>query len=94
MKHIFIICLVAFSLLGTSVYAQNTQQVTAIQYYFNNDPGLGLLGNGAIQSFSGVNNYNQQINIILPTLPQGFNNLFIRAKDENNIGMQQDYWLH
>ncbi|MEP6795288.1 MAG: CARDB domain-containing protein, partial [Saprospiraceae bacterium] len=67
-----------------SVTAQNhTQQVTAIQYYFNTDPGVGVAGNGAIVPITPTADLNQSFAITIPnTLTGSFQNLYVRAKDE------------
>lgn len=62
--------------------AQNN--VAAIQYYFNTDPGVGNTGNGGIIAITPTADFNQTIAITVPnTIPNGFNNLYIRAMDES-----------
>jgi hypothetical protein len=62
-----------------------TQQVTAIQYYFNTDPGVGITGNGAIVPVTPTSNLNQAFSITVPnTLTNGLQNLYVRAKDQGN----------
>lgn len=82
MRRKYILWLIALSLSASSLFAQKTTKVTAIQYYYNTDPGVGLPGNGAILSVTDTSNFNQVLNFSLPTLPLGFNQLYVRAKDE------------
>jgi len=80
------ICVVIFS-----AGAQNqTQQVTAIQYFFNYDPGPGISGNGAIIQFTPAASINQTFNVSLPSGSwagdvdaDGVNQLYIRVMDEH-----------
>ena len=82
-KHIHIVWLLCI-LFTAGVTAQNyTQQVTAIQYYFNADPGTGVAGNGAIVPVTPSGNISQSLDIVLPSdLPTGSNQLYIRVRDE------------
>ena len=83
MRYLFKLFFVVFFLTGLTVNAQNTQQVTAVQFFFNTDPGIGNAGNGAIQNFTGNGIYTQSFNVMLPSnLSPGFNTFFVRAKDE------------
>ncbi len=64
-------------------YAQSpTQQVNAIQYYFNTDPGVGVAGNGAIVLYSPADSLVETMSIPLNSLPAGFHSLYIRGRDE------------
>lgn len=58
-------------------------QITAYQYYFDTDPGVGIAGNGAIVPITPTSSLNQVIAINLPSnLSSGVHNLFIRARDQ------------
>ncbi len=68
---------------AASLHAQTTQQVTAIQYYYNTDPGVGNAGNGAIFSVTPAANIDQVFPFNVPaTLANGFHYLYVRAQDE------------
>ncbi len=66
--------------------AQNrTQQITALQYYFNTDPGAGVTGNGAVISVTPDSVFNQSVSMVIPgNLSEGLHTLFVRVKDEWN----------
>ncbi len=56
--------------------------VTAIQYYFNDDPGVGVAGNGGIISIPPDSAVNPTISAPLPaSLPLGLNYLYIRVQN-------------
>ena len=85
MKNLrILIAYVAMCVMALSAKAQNhTQQITAIQYYFDTDPGVGEIGNGAIVPVTPGASINQTFNIVLPgSLSEGFHSLLMRAKDE------------
>ena len=78
--------------------AQNqTQQVTAIQYFYNNDPGVGVAGNGAIVSVTPSASISQLFSLGLPSsLTNGINQLYIRARDESgqwSIAERRTFYL-
>ena len=75
---------VLMCLFGNFVYAQSpTQQVTAVQYFYNTDPGVGISGNGGVIQFAPTSNYNQNLSLTIPgSLNNGFHNLYIRGRDE------------
>lgn len=73
-----LVCLYA----GASFAQTPTQQVAAIQYYYDTDPGVGIAGNGAVIQFTPTTNYNQTLSLTLPVLNNGFHNLYIRGRDE------------
>lgn len=61
----------------------DTMKITAYQYYFDEDPGVGMPGNGAIVPVTPTTDLNQVISITIPTtLSSGVHNLFIRARDQ------------
>ena len=63
--------------------AQVTQQVTALQYYYNSDPGVGIAGNGAIINVTPSGNLDQTFSLPVPaSLPNGIHKLYVRCKDE------------
>jgi hypothetical protein len=70
-----LVCLYA----GASFAQTPTQQVAAIQYYYDTDPGVGIAGNGAVIQFTPTTNYNQTLSLTLPVLNNGFHNLYIRG---------------
>ncbi len=91
MRHINKIWLiVSFLFIGSYCIAQTvppsrvSQQVTALQYYFNTpDPGVGQAGNGAIIPITPTNDFTQQLTIPFSNLPLGINNLYVRVMDES-----------
>jgi len=65
------------------VVPDRAQKITAIQYYFDSDPGAGIAGNGEVISISPVNSLNQNLAINVPgTLSEGHHILYVRVKDE------------
>ncbi|MEI6816517.1 MAG: HYR domain-containing protein [Bacteroidota bacterium] len=91
MRHINKIWLIVSCLfIGSYCIAQTippsrvSQQVTALQYYFNTpDPGVGQAGNGAIIQITPTNNLTQQLTIPVSNLPLGINNLYVRVMDDS-----------
>ncbi|MBL7765535.1 MAG: fibronectin type III domain-containing protein [Chitinophagaceae bacterium] len=73
-----------FLLLTYAGMSQNhTQLVTAIQYYYDTDPGLGVAGNGNVVNVTPTANYQQTMQITVPqSLGEGTHFLYVRAKDE------------
>ncbi len=70
-------------LLAASASAQNhTQLVTAYQYYFDTDPGVGMAGNGAVVAITPTANFNQTVAITTPVLNTGLHTLYVRTMDE------------
>jgi hypothetical protein len=66
------------------LHAQTSQQVTAIQYYYDTDPGVGNLGNGAVVAVTPSATLDQVFSFNVPaTLANGFHYLYVRAQDEN-----------
>lgn len=83
MKKFSILALLFLLALTWKGLAQDyTQEVTAIQYYFNTDPGTGTAGNGGIIPVTPAATVNEVFNLSLPSLPEGINYLYVRAKDE------------
>ncbi|HJW29956.1 MAG TPA: putative metal-binding motif-containing protein, partial [Saprospiraceae bacterium] len=84
MKKLHVIALLIVLGMAQRAGAQNyTQQVTAIQYFYNTDPGVGVAGNGAIISISPASSINQAFAFTVPpSLSNGINFLYVRAKDE------------
>jgi subtilase family serine protease len=67
----------------SNMYAQVTQQVTALQYYYDTDPGTGIAGNGAILPVTPTGNLDQTFVFTLPgAISDGFHYLYSRVKDE------------
>jgi hypothetical protein len=84
MKQKLFLVWVAIVWLAASAPAQRTQQVTAVQYFYDNDPGVGVTGNGDIVSVTSTANLSQTFSFTVPnTLSNGFHNLYVRARDEN-----------
>ena len=68
---------------SAAMNAQVTQQVTAIQYYYNTDPGVGIVGNGGIINVTPAGDVSQSFTFSLPsTLSSGIHQLYVRCKDE------------
>ncbi|MBL0137742.1 MAG: hypothetical protein IPP86_04330 [Bacteroidetes bacterium] len=83
MNSRYFIWLIILSVLYQFSYAQNSTQITAVQYYFNTDPGVGVAGNGSILNVGPVRNYSATLSIPVPGSLSGFNNLYVRAKDQS-----------
>jgi len=70
------------------VYVQLSAQsasitpLTRIEYFFNTDPGIG---NGIEIPITAAINITRDFTIPLSTIPEGFNSLYIRAKDSNGL---------
>ncbi len=83
-KIISAVCIMLLSCMVLMAQSPS-QQITAWQYYFNTDPGQGIAGNGAIIPVTPAASVTQTLNITLPlSLSNGFHQLYIRAKDEDN----------
>src|SRR6188768_550763 len=64
-------------------FAQVTQQVTALQYFYDTDPGVGVAGNGAVISVAPTGDLDQAYSFPLPgSFTNGFHHLYVRAQDE------------
>lgn len=59
------------------------QSITEVEYFFNSDPGFGNATSLTVNSNTGE--LTQNYNIATPTDATGFNVLYVRAKDNNNI---------
>lgn len=83
----------AFYIVG----ADSLASVTAIQYYFNDDPGVGIAGNGAILNISPQDSLDSLLVITIPnTLSPGLNRLFIRVQDANgqwSLPMDRSFYV-
>ena len=80
--HLFAL-LVVLGMVHQAIAQNHTQQVTAFQYFFNTDPGVGVAGNGAIISVAPSASINQSFSFTVPpSLPAGINQIYVRAKDE------------
>ena len=78
-----ILAILIATICCASLLAQNTTHVTAIQYYFNSDPGVGINGNGGVVNVPPTDDLSTVLNISLPgSLDPGLHNLYIRAKDQ------------
>ncbi len=57
--------------------------IVAVQYFYNNDPGFGMAGNGAVLPVSPSDSVLQNLSIVLPpSLPLGVNHLIVRVQDQ------------
>lgn len=66
-----------------NVSAQVSDQVTAIQYYFDTDPGVNVAGNGAIISVTPGTSISETFAVSLPPeLQDGIHYLYVRVKDD------------
>ncbi|SKC10065.1 Por secretion system C-terminal sorting domain-containing protein [Soonwooa buanensis] len=67
------------------IYQATTQSsiapISAAEYFFDNDPGLG---NGNALTASGTD-VNQTYTAVIPSNMLGFHNLYIRVKNSNNV---------
>ncbi len=63
-------------------FALNPDIVKA-EYYFNTDPGFGNAINLIIPASTNISDFSFTVN--LSDLPVGFNHLFLRTKDANNV---------
>ena len=71
----------SFALIGFSPLQSSAQQIVAYQYYFDNDPGVGIPGNGFIGNIAPTDQFNSPLSITIPGgLSNGFHNLYMRAK--------------
>lgn len=58
------------------------QNITAIEYFFDTDPGYGSGTSVSITSAATINNFDFNVNIT--SVSDGFHTLTVRAKDANN----------
>ena len=65
--------------------SQVSQTVTAIQYYYDTDPGLGVAGNGAIVAVTPAASITQSFAFSTPNVSDGIHTLFVRAQNESGI---------
>ena len=71
------------TMMSINISAQITQQVSAIQYFYNTDPGVGVAGNGGVLSVTPTADLTQTLALLLPgSLGNGINQLYVRVKDE------------
>lgn len=78
-KIFYIFYFVIFTLVQTSVYAQS--QIARVEYYIDNDPGLGNATPLSITSDTNISNLNIPVN---PTdLTAGVHRFYARAQDMN-----------
>ncbi len=74
-------------LLSSNAISQTSQYITAYQYYFDTDPGVGVAGNGAIITLpSPVSDLEITFDISIPSaLTTGMHVLYIRVLNENGV---------
>ena len=74
-------------LLSSNAIGQASQYITAYQYYFDTDPGVGVAGNGAIITLpSPVSDLEITFDISIPlSLAKGMHSLYIRVLNENGV---------
>ncbi|MFN0217052.1 MAG: LamG-like jellyroll fold domain-containing protein [Saprospiraceae bacterium] len=92
MKKIMLI-LTMLSVALQLIAQSPSQQITALEYYIDSDPGIG---NGAAIPVTSSSSINETFTITIPTLSTGFHNLFIRAKDQNNawsLSQQSEFYV-
>jgi hypothetical protein len=73
--------IIAVLLMGLSLLSR-AQNITAIEYFFDSDPGIDAGSKVTFDPASVITNLNFDVNIT--SLSDGFHTLFIRAKDANN----------
>ena len=61
---------------------QTSQQVTLLQYFFDVDPGVGVIGNGGLIPCGNISNLNQIISFNSSSISPGLHNLYCRVRDE------------
>jgi subtilase family serine protease len=84
MKTIRLWAGIACVLCTIACFAQVTQQVTALQYFYDTDPGVGVAGNGAVMAVTPTADLDQTYSFPLPgSFTNGFHQLYVRVKDEN-----------
>jgi hypothetical protein len=91
MKAIAVILLLLLA-LGCAL-AGNSQVITNAEYFINTDPGVG---NGIALNISSNASINTNFSISTNNLSNGFNQLFIRFKDQNNnwgIAEQRSFFI-
>ena len=67
----------SFALISFSPLKSPAQQIVAYQYYFDNDPGVGIPGNGFVNNVAPTNQFNNPLSISIPAgLSNGFHNLY------------------
>src|SRR5438045_1699703 len=92
-----LLCFALILLWSGKMHAQSKQQVTAVQYFFDTDPGTGIQGNGGIVAVTPTSNLNQLFNFTIPgSLTQGIHALYVRAKDEYgrwSIAERRDFYV-
>ena len=78
-KLIIALCIIVIA--GSALRAQSpSQQITALQYYFDTDPGAGVPGNGAIIQVTPAETVSQTYNIAAGDINgDGFHQLYIRG---------------
>jgi len=65
-----------------STVANGTRNITAYQYYFDTDPGVGVVGTGGIIPVTSTADFNSTIAVTVPNLSDGIHQLYIRVKDD------------
>ncbi len=68
-------------LLFLSHLIVGAQNINKVEYFFDNDPGLGLGTDVPVSPDTNLSNFN--FNIGINALSQGFHHLNVRAKDDN-----------
>ncbi len=67
-------------------HSVSSESITAIQYYFDSDPGVGVAGNGAIIPVAPVASLSQGLSFTVPgNLSDGLHQLYIRTMNEEGV---------
>ncbi|MBL7943961.1 MAG: hypothetical protein JNM00_14425, partial [Flavobacteriales bacterium] len=84
MKKKWIILCACMLLYGGAFSQSESQQVVALQYYFDNDPGIGVAGNGEIIDLGDAAESNESFSWTLPlSVTPGYHKLYVRVADED-----------
>jgi hypothetical protein len=67
------------TVINTETVSNN---IVKYQYFFDNDPGVDVAGNGAIATIATTTNYSQTLSISTTGLSAGFHTLFMRVQDD------------
>jgi hypothetical protein len=78
MKKIYLL----FCLIIGYTFSTHGQNIVKIEYYLDNDPGLGAAVDVPITAATSITNHTFEVS--MTNVSDGFHRLHIRAKDENN----------
>lgn len=83
--YIQLLCWCCFTVMGFA------QSITQLEYFFNEDPGFGKAT--AVTIANNTGNIEEELNISVTNLKEGFHKLYIRAKNAKNVWSLYDYKL-